>query len=146
MAVFGTPDKVEPIMITSNNVFTALSNHSIDVVTKLTTNTLSRAVYERDTQQGYTFSSTYFYDGLSFGGLPTYVECAENLESFSGPCRDLRICVVDASTIYTATHKLLPGTVLVTGKNYHDLKRMFLEGQCSCTVYEFNCDVVPIFI
>ena len=128
--MFGTPENFEPVFVESKNQFAALSNHSIDVITKVTTHTLSRNVYEKDTQQPYTFSVPYFYDGLVFGGIPSFVECANNL-GFTGSCRDLTICVVDASTLQTTVKELLPGSTLVKGKNYNDLRIYFEAGKCN---------------
>jgi general L-amino acid transport system substrate-binding protein len=50
--------------------FEELQAGSIDVLSRLTTVTLSRDVNEPSTGVGFQFSQPNFYDGLTFGGIP----------------------------------------------------------------------------
>lgn len=81
MAVFGTPDNIEPVPTHPRNRFLVLANGTVDVLAITTTHTIGRDVYEKTTQEAYTFSTPFFYSGMIFGGLPDYVECADNLDS-----------------------------------------------------------------
>jgi hypothetical protein len=57
--------------------FQALQDGDVDVLSRLTTVTLSRDVLEPNTGVGFSFSQPKFYDGLTFGGIPPYVSKAE---------------------------------------------------------------------
>ena len=50
--------------------FLALSNGTVDVLSRLTTHTIGRDVYEPTAGTGFSFSVPNFYDGLGFGGVP----------------------------------------------------------------------------
>ena len=60
-AVFGNPDKVKYVPLSSQVRFTALQTGEIDVLSRVTTWTLGR-----DTAQGLNFGPTFFYDGQGF--------------------------------------------------------------------------------
>lgn len=53
--------------------FQALQDGDVDVLSRLTTVTLSRDALEPNTGVGFAFSQPNFYDGLTFGGIPPYV-------------------------------------------------------------------------
>ena len=53
--------------------FLALAQGQVDVLSRITTVTLSRDVQEASSNVGFSFSQPNFYDGLSFGGIPPYV-------------------------------------------------------------------------
>lgn len=60
-AVFGTPDNVEYIILTSANRQSALQSGEIDILSRNTTYTLTR-----DSEWGATYGPTTYYDGQGF--------------------------------------------------------------------------------
>ena len=60
-ALFDDPKKVEFVPVTSQSRFTALQSGEIDLLSNNVTNTLVR-----DTQLGFNFAPTVFYDGQGF--------------------------------------------------------------------------------
>ncbi|KAL7553938.1 hypothetical protein ACHAWF_018683 [Thalassiosira exigua] len=64
--VFGDPDKVVLIPVTSATRFIQLNDGEVDLLVKGDTHTVEREVRERTTGAGFTFSTPYFYDGLAF--------------------------------------------------------------------------------
>lgn len=50
--------------------FAELDNGNVDVLSRLTTVTYARDVYEPTTNSSFSFTRPNFYDGLSFGGIP----------------------------------------------------------------------------
>ena len=61
VALFNDPKKVEFVPTTSQSRFTALQSGEVDILSNNTTNTLVR-----DTQLGFNFAPTVFYDGQGF--------------------------------------------------------------------------------
>ena len=60
-AIFGNPDKIKYIPLSSQTRFTALQSGEVDVLSRTTTWTLGR-----DTSLGLNFGPTVFYDGQGF--------------------------------------------------------------------------------
>src|SRR5215216_1885797 len=60
-ALFGDPDKVKYVPLTTQQRFTALQSGEVDLLSNNTTLTLSR-----DTQLGLNFAPVVFYDGQGF--------------------------------------------------------------------------------
>jgi ABC-type amino acid transport substrate-binding protein len=56
---------------------------------------------------GLTFSVPYLYDGVSFAGVPKFVECADQ-RSTTGNCTGLRICVQSNTTHVQVVESLFP--------------------------------------
>ena len=70
-AIFdGDPDHVIYSDLPASERFQALASGDVDVLSRLTTLTLSRDVNESTTGEGFSFSQPNFYDGLTFGGTP----------------------------------------------------------------------------
>ena len=42
----------------------------------------------------------YYFAGLTFGGTPEYVECAENYDYLSPGCQDVVICISRLTSWY----------------------------------------------
>jgi ABC-type amino acid transport substrate-binding protein len=59
---------------------------------------LTRLYPQPTTETGFTFSTPYLYDGLGFGGMPEFLDCAENRNITGAICEELRVCVVDGTT------------------------------------------------
>ena len=70
-AIFGgDSSRVVFTYLQSIDRFMALSVDAVDVLSRVTTHTLSRDVKEPTTGVGMTFTSPTFYDGAAFGGDP----------------------------------------------------------------------------
>jgi ABC-type amino acid transport substrate-binding protein len=68
-AIFnGTTSTIVYTDLPASERFVALQNGDVDLLSRLTTVTLSRDIREPATQAGFSFSQPNFYDGLTFGG------------------------------------------------------------------------------
>ena len=78
-AVFGDPDKVKYVNLTSRLRFPVLAAGEIDVLSRNTTWTLSR-----DVDLGFTFIGVYYYDGQGFMGRKALgIKSAKELDGAS---------------------------------------------------------------
>jgi general L-amino acid transport system substrate-binding protein len=109
--VLGDPGAVDFQVVTFADRFQVLADNVADV-TSITTHTMERDVYQDAAQQGFTFSTTYFYEGLGYAGVPFFVECVDNID-WSGDCANLKLCVADGSTWIDILRGLLPEDNLV---------------------------------
>ena len=62
---------------------------------------------KKTTGVGFTFSSPYYYDGLTYFGNETFVRCAQEHRRY-GDCSSLNICVVKESTSYSFVEFYFP--------------------------------------
>lgn len=113
-AVFdGSINNVVFHVLPATDRFQVLSSGLVDVLSRITTHTFERDVFEATAQEGFTFTNPNFYDGLSFGGIPPFGDCADRLDITSDICKDLRICVNDGTTTIARTRELFPeGNIL----------------------------------
>jgi len=148
VAVFGSPDRIEPLSVSFSNRFAILSNHSIDVVAQTVTHTMGRDIFEGSAQAGFAFSTPFFYSGLSFGGQPEDVQCVEdwvsgNTTSMEG-CEHIKLCVGIGTTHYTTVQQLLPKEVpLVSTVSSDDNANKLIRGQCNVLAGELISMVEP---
>ena len=66
----GVTSSVHYTVLPATDRFIALAEGQVDVLSRITTVTLSRDVNETSSGVGFSFSQPDFYDGLSFGGIP----------------------------------------------------------------------------
>ena len=114
--------------------FEALQNNTIDVLVQRVTHTMERDVFTPLGQAGFTFSTPYLYTGLAFGGRPDFVDCADNLETFAGLCRQLRICVAAGSSHETVLQELLAATFIVRTREQYAFIEHIANGTCNVFV------------
>jgi ABC-type amino acid transport substrate-binding protein len=82
-AIFdGSPNMVEFTDLSARERFRALNEGAVDVLSRITTITMPRDVYEQSSGSGFTFSQPNFYDGVRFGGIPPYVNFSSTFASF----------------------------------------------------------------
>jgi general L-amino acid transport system substrate-binding protein len=136
VAVFGNPDNIELVTIVPKDAFIKLINWEIDVLASMTTNTMERQVFETSAQSGFVFSVPFFYEGLILGGVPDYVECAENLESFIGVCRSLKVCVMEATTHEVLLRDRFQPGYLIPVPSMIEVIEHFLNGTCNVMAAE----------
>ena len=136
-AIFGgtsgdNHERIEAVVIASAERWTALANRSIDIITRTTTHTMERDIFQKNARSGFTFSVPFIYDGLSFGGIPPYPsECADKLQVSGDDCNDLRICTFGDSTHFDVLSDLLPTSRLVVVNATYTRLDGFLAGQCN---------------
>mmetsp|Transcript_3023 Transcript_3023/g.8527 ORF Transcript_3023/g.8527 Transcript_3023/m.8527 type:complete len:881 (-) Transcript_3023:425-3067(-) len=120
-ALFDGVDQVVFTDLPAAQRFDALVSGRVDILARLTTHTLSRDVKEPSTQTGLSFSSPYFHDGLKFGGLGTYAQCADNRDVISPECQDLRICVLEGTTILTRVQDIFQDVFIVPKLTFNEI-------------------------
>ncbi|CAB9529663.1 Putative amino-acid ABC transporter-binding protein YhdW [Seminavis robusta] len=140
VAVFGDPDRYEIVSDQVEDSFVMLANGQVDVVTSAFTHNMARDVFEATSQTPLTFSTPYFYSGVAFAGIPTFVDCADNLDSLFGVCRDLTICVLIGTTHIGHLEELLPGADVVLVESLDDEVASLKEGICNVIASE------PVFL
>jgi ABC-type amino acid transport substrate-binding protein len=89
---------------------------------------------------GFSFSDPFVYDGVTFGGIPPYGECADNLNGVFGVCSGVRVCVTAGSSTYTTVSDLLPNFNIRPVAVYEDLYSGLSDGRCN-VIAEGKVDV-----
>jgi general L-amino acid transport system substrate-binding protein len=124
-AVFGTPDKVKFMPLTSTARFTALQSGEVDVLCRNVTTTLSR-----ETAMGINFAHVNFYDGQGFMVPKDLgVKSAKDLDGAS-------ICTLPGSTTelnladFFRKHGMSFKPVVI--RNQAALQEAFYGGRCDC--------------
>jgi len=124
-AVFGNPDKIKFITLTTQTRFTALQSKEIDVLCRNATRTLTR-----ETELGLTFVATNYYDGQGFM-VPKKlgVKSAKELDGAT-------VCVLPGTTTeqnvsdYFRANKLSMKPVVIEQPT--ELNKAFFAGRCDC--------------
>jgi len=122
-AVFGDPDKVKYVTLTTQTRFTALQSKEVDLLCRNATRTLSR-----DTELGLNFVSVNYYDGQGFL-IPTKlgVKSAKELDGAS-------VCVLPGTTTeqnvadYFRANNLNMKPVVIEQNT--ELNQAFFAGRC----------------
>lgn len=131
-AIFdGVPDHVVYHVLPATERFVAQAMGKVDVLSRITTYNLERDVHEPTSMQGFTFSQPVFYDGLGFGGLPDFAACADNLDTTTGVCPYLRICVNDGTTTIAGTRRLFPEENIVVKPTGEEALAGLVSGDCN---------------
>ncbi|CAB9497803.1 Putative amino-acid ABC transporter-binding protein YhdW [Seminavis robusta] len=146
LAALGDSSKIEPVWVTFGTRFILLANNSIDITLTRDTHSMERDINEKGSNVGFSFTTPFSYTGMMFAGIPSFVDCAEALDSFSGHCRDLKICVVVNTTYIDALTKILEGGAIVPSTNDPSgvlaqdsfLEENFLLGKCNVLAGSFN--------
>ena len=50
-----------------------------------------------------------YHTGVTFGGIPEYLECAENQDVFSPQCQGLKFCILEGTTGYNRVQEFIAG-------------------------------------
>jgi general L-amino acid transport system substrate-binding protein len=129
-AIFdGVTDTVQYTDLSASDRFVALANGDVDLLSRLTTFNLNRDVKETDTGVGFQFTQPNFYDGLTFGGVPPYGQCADDLVILGSSCEDIQICVNSGTTFETVLGDLFPNRVVV--RRDGDILAGLADGTCN---------------
>jgi general L-amino acid transport system substrate-binding protein len=113
-AIFdGVTDTVEYTDLSHAERFVALAAGDVDVLSRFTTVTLDRDVYESASRQGFHFTQPNFYDGMTFGGVPPYGACADDLLIIGSSCQNILVCVNSNTTFVSILRGMFPEHVIV---------------------------------
>jgi general L-amino acid transport system substrate-binding protein len=124
-AIFGNPDKVKYITLTTQTRFTALQSKEVDVLCRNATRTLTR-----ETELGLNFVTANYYDGQGFmvpGKLG--VKSAKELDGAT-------VCVLPGTTTeqnvtdYFRATKMTMKPVVI--EQTTELNKAFFAGRCDC--------------
>ena len=124
-AVFGSPDKIKFVPLTTQTRFTALQSKEIDVLCRNATRTLTR-----DTELGLNFAAVNYYDGQGFM-VPKKlgVKSAKDLGGAT-------VCVLPGTTTeqnvsdFFRSHKMTMKPVVIEQPT--ELNQAFFSGRCDC--------------
>lgn len=103
----GNAEAYEVIQTSGSERWNFLASDQVDLVLR-STHTAERDVHEPSTATGFTFSTPYFYDGLTFGGIAPYSACAQNVDTTSPECQAMRVCVQGGTTHEAIVKGLFP--------------------------------------
>ncbi len=124
-AIFGNPDKIKFVTLTTQTRFTALQSKEVDVLCRNATRTLTR-----ETELGLNFVSAIYYDGQGFM-VPKKlgVKGAKELDGAT-------VCVLPGTTTeqnvtdYFRANKMNMKPVVIEQNT--ELNKAFFAGRCDC--------------
>jgi len=124
-AVFGDPDKIKYVTLTTQTRFTALQSKEVDVLCRNATKTLTR-----ETGLGLSFVTVNYYDGQGFM-VPRKlgVKSAKELDGAS-------VCVLPGTTTeqnladFLRSNKITMKPVVIEQNT--ELNQAFFSGRCDC--------------
>ena len=85
---------------------------------------------KKTTGVGFTFSSPYYYDGLTYFGNETFVRCAQEHRRY-GDCSSLNICVVKESTSNAFVEFYFPSDFFTVVPTLEERTKLLLDGTCN---------------
>jgi len=112
--------------------FKVLANRTADVST-LTPLRMERDVFQGAAKTGFSFSIPYFHDGVAFGGVPEYLDCADKLDAYFGFCKGVRICVPEGSSFADVVVEWF-STSKIKFVQQDALYQNFIDGECNVLV------------
>jgi len=129
-AALGSSYRYELVPTTGLNRFVTLAGGEIDVLIASTTHTFDRDVHELSAGIGFSFSSPYLYDGMTFNGVPEFVTCADKLSAVED-CTGILICSIIGTTWHDKTKELFPSSNLVIVEDQVESIQNLIEGKCN---------------
>ena len=125
VAIFGDPDKIKYVTLTTQTRFTALQSKEVDVLCRNATRTLSR-----ETELGLNFVAVNYYDGQGFL-VPKKlgIKSAKELNGAS-------VCVLPGTTTeqnvadFFRSNKITMKPVVI--EQGTELNQAFFAGRCDC--------------
>ena len=135
LLALGDSSKFEPVYVSSKQRFTSLEvDRDIDVLAQTATHTMGRDVFEPKANASLRFSVPFMYTGMAFGGVPEFVQCADELDTRVGQCRQLQVCVGDGTTHERIVRELLPATAVVRTNDPQEHITFLNDGTCNVIV------------
>jgi len=129
-AALGRSYRYELVPTTGLNRFVTLAGGEIDVLIASTTHTFDRDVHELSAGMGFSFSSPYLYDGMTFNGVPEFVTCADKLSAVED-CNGILICSILGTTWHDKTKELFPSSNLVIVEDQVESIQNLIAGKCN---------------
>jgi len=121
--------------------FEVLAKEKADVLFASVTHTMEREVMEPSTQESFTFTTPYLFNGLKLAGRPEYLACIEGDEDsnsttvtdeeFDAFCDGVTICTLAASTHKDVLEAVLPGVKLRAPPTFETFFKTFQDGDCN---------------
>ncbi|CAB9528589.1 extracellular solute-binding protein [Seminavis robusta] len=94
-AVFNDSSKVDFTYFTFKEHFAAIADGRLDVSASHVSLNMGRDVRETHTHVGFSYSTPYIYTGTGLAGVPNFVQCAQDAETFANDCRHLQVhCIL----------------------------------------------------
>ncbi|CAB9529038.1 extracellular solute-binding protein [Seminavis robusta] len=145
-AILGPDYRIEYVESNTASRFHQLTNDEFDIYTFVTAHTMSREIYEVDTQLGFEFTVPYMYNQVQLGGDTFFIEnCVDQGFRHLGDCAGLKVCVPgkEGSFGYSLVSEVLPGRALVlpndnttSGDVVTDLYHGLLKGTCNVIIFD----------
>lgn len=137
-AIFDGVSHVVYVDLPAAQRFQILDEHRVDCLARLTTHTLARDVKEPSIEQGLSFASPYFYDGVTFGGVPPFLECAENQDVLSPECQGLKFCILEGTTGFNRVAALFRDDYISPRLTFPDIIDGLKDGSCNAIAGGFH--------
>lgn len=139
-AVFGTPSKAEMVVNTKawGELFFMLANKTVDVITDIASHNMGRDVFHGQAETALTFSNIFYYAGGVFGGVPEFVDCAENLDSLNGNCRNMKVCFFAGTSYAKIIKEVLPGSPHIPAESADDMAAKLTNQDCNVVISSEN--------
>mmetsp|Transcript_29328 Transcript_29328/g.61828 ORF Transcript_29328/g.61828 Transcript_29328/m.61828 type:complete len:804 (+) Transcript_29328:229-2640(+) len=135
--IFGDPERVKLILVTSENDFVQLQNRIVDALVSGDMHTIRREVNEMKTQSGFYFSfPPYFFTGIVYFGQREYVICAEEQIRY-GYCENLVVCIPHSEIVLSKISLYFPISRLRTGSSLNDMIEKLFDGTCNVMAHDF---------
>ncbi|CAB9506114.1 Putative amino-acid ABC transporter-binding protein YhdW [Seminavis robusta] len=130
-AVFNDSSKVDFTYFTFKEHFAAIADGRLDVSASHVSLNMGRDVRETHTHVGFSYSTPYIYTGTGLAGVPNFVQCAQDAETFANDCRHLQVCVMINTVTQDIVEAHLPGSATKLVPGHGDLFRQFANGTCN---------------
>lgn len=75
---------------------------------------------------------------MTFGGVPEYLECAENQDLFSPNCQGLRFCILEGTTGFNRVKELFREEYISPRLNFDDIIAGLNDGSCNAIAGGFQ--------
>ncbi len=128
--VIGDVDSYEIIPTTLGTRWEILNNRGADLLIGGDTYTIEREVWLASAGSGFTFSTPYAYDGMTYAGNETFIECAEKMERY-GICSSLSICVSADSGYSEYLSSNFPNGFYTLASSTDEMLLMMDNGTCN---------------
>jgi len=92
----------------------------------------NRDVFEKRSKLPFSFAPIpYYFAGLTFGGIPRFVNCADNHDYTSIGCQDVKICISSSSSWYDVVTNIFPPENVVGTQGLEFGVREVQQGRCN---------------
>src|SRR6056300_581471 len=73
----------------------------------------------------------YYFEGLTFAGIPRFVECADNYDYISVECQDVKVCTGRLTSFYDVISNIFPRENVVGTEGMSASVSAIREGLCN---------------